>query len=61
MSHTPSIAERDCIPIPHSHRAELDRRLANYASCPDKLLSYEELQEKIAIRKSVILKYPQNE
>ena len=39
------------VPIPQSHRKELDRRLNIYKSNPGRLLSLEELQENIVIRK----------
>ncbi len=37
--------------IPHSHREELDKRLRRYKSHPGNLLSLEELQGRIELRK----------
>ena len=39
------------VPIPQSHKAELDRRLRRYKSHPGNLLSLEELQGRIDRRK----------
>jgi len=39
------------VPIPHSHREELDKRLRRHKSHPGNLLSLEELQGRIALRK----------
>jgi len=39
------------IPIPQSHKEELDRRLARYEAHPGSLLSLEELQGRIESRK----------
>lgn len=39
------------VPVPESHRKELDRRLKRYSSKPGNLLSLEELQGKIELRK----------
>ncbi|MCX7046647.1 MAG: addiction module protein [Candidatus Sumerlaeota bacterium] len=46
-----SISSHEQIPIPESHKAELDRRLANYQAHKGRLLSLEELQERIEKRK----------
>lgn len=46
-----SIASRGHIPMPESHKVELDRRLAKYKSRSGRLLSLKELQERIAKRK----------
>jgi putative addiction module component (TIGR02574 family) len=40
-------SEPASIPVPQSHRAELDRRLATYEEDPGRLLGLEDLQEKI--------------
>lgn len=40
-------AEPASVPVPQSHRAELDRRLAAYEKDPAKLLSLEDLRERI--------------
>ncbi len=43
-----SIASKPAsIPLPQSHRAELDRRLAAYEKDPGRLLSLEDLRERI--------------
>ncbi len=39
------------VPIPQSHKEELDRRLRRYKSHPGNLLSLEELQGRIDRRK----------
>jgi putative addiction module component (TIGR02574 family) len=39
------------VPIPESHKAELDRRLRQYESAPGSLLSLEDLRERIEKRK----------
>ena len=39
------------LPIPQSHKEELDRRLKRYEANPGNLLSLEELQGKIESRK----------
>jgi putative addiction module component (TIGR02574 family) len=39
------------VPVPQSHRDELDRRLARHRARPGNLLSLEELQARIARRK----------
>ena len=39
------------VPVPQSHKEELDRRLQSYASAPGNLLSLEELQDRIERRK----------
>ncbi|MDA3787957.1 MAG: addiction module protein [Desulfobacula sp.] len=39
------------VPIPHSHKEELDRRLKRYQSHPTNLLSFDELQGRIELRK----------
>lgn len=47
-----SIASNESsVPIPQSHKEELDRRLRVYTSGHGKLLSLEELQAKIEKRK----------
>ncbi len=44
-------SEESAVPVPQSHTAELDRRLAKYKSGPGKLLSLDELKERIEARK----------
>jgi len=39
------------VPVPQSHKEELDRRLRKYNSDPGNLLSLEELQVRIERRK----------
>jgi len=39
------------VPVPESHKAELDRRLRRYESAPGSLLSLEDLRERIETRK----------
>lgn len=39
------------VPIPISHKKELDKRLHQYNTDSDNLLSMKELQEKIRLRK----------
>lgn len=46
-----SISSRERIPVPESHKAELDRRLAKYQNQHNRLLSLKELQERIEKRK----------
>ena len=43
--------EESAIPVPQSHMAELDRRLAKHKSSPGELLSLDELQKRIESRK----------
>ena len=40
-------AEPASVPVPRSHRAELDRRLTAYEKDPGRLLSLEDLKERI--------------
>jgi len=44
-------SEESDIPVPNSHMAELDRRLARHKSGPGALLSLDELRAKIESRK----------
>ena len=44
-------SEESAIPVPQSHMAELDRRLARHKSSPGALLSIDELRAKIESRK----------
>ena len=39
------------VPVPQSHKAELDRRFRDYQANPGKLLTLKELQARIAKRK----------
>lgn len=43
--------DESAVPIPHSHRDELDRRLRIHESVPGNLLTLEELQARIEKRK----------
>jgi putative addiction module component (TIGR02574 family) len=43
--------EDDDIPIPESHKQELDRRYMNYQKMPGNLLTLQELQTRIEKRK----------
>ncbi len=43
--------DESSVPVPQNHREELDRRLERHQSDPGRLLSLEELQEKIERRK----------
>lgn len=44
-------ADETAIPVPESHKAELDARLKRYASAPGTLLSLDDLRAKIEKRK----------
>jgi len=44
-------AERSSIPIPESHKVELDKRLKRYEASPGSLLSLDDLQARIEKRK----------
>jgi putative addiction module component (TIGR02574 family) len=44
-------ADEASIPIPDSHRAELDERLKRYESTPGSLLSLDDLRTRIEKRK----------
>ena len=46
-----SISSKERIPMPESHKAELDRRLAKYRNRSGGLLSLKELQARIEKRK----------
>jgi len=46
-----SIASRERIPVPESHKSELDRRSAKYQNHGGRLLSLKELQARIEKRK----------
>jgi putative addiction module component (TIGR02574 family) len=39
------------VPVPQSHREEIERRLERYEKEPGRLLSHEELQQRIKARK----------
>jgi putative addiction module component (TIGR02574 family) len=43
--------DESSVPVPPSHKEELDRRLQSYESAPGNLLSLEELQGSIESRK----------
>jgi putative addiction module component (TIGR02574 family) len=40
-------AEESSVPVPQSHRAELDRRLAEYERDPGRLLTLEDLRQRV--------------
>ena len=44
-------SDESVVPVPQSHIEELDKRLRKYESAGERLLSIEELQEKIEKRK----------
>jgi putative addiction module component (TIGR02574 family) len=44
-------SDASSVPVPQSHRAELDRRLASFARKPDKLLTFEDLRERVEERR----------
>ena len=44
-------ADESEIPVPDSHLRELDRRINRHSSNPGKLLTLEELQERVKARK----------
>lgn len=44
-------ADEASIPVPDSHRAELDARLKRYESAPGSLLSLDDLRARIEKRK----------
>ena len=46
-----SIVSREHVPVPQSHKAELDRRLVKYQTQRNRLLSLKELQMRIEKRK----------
>lgn len=46
-----SIASRERIPVPESHKVELERRVTKYQNRSGRLLSLKELQTRIATRK----------
>ncbi len=45
------VSDESNVPVPQSHRNELDRRLKRYKSEPGNLLSLEELRARIEKRK----------
>lgn len=44
-------SDESAVPVPQSHRKELDKRLKRYESVPGNLLSLDELHAKIERRK----------
>ena len=47
-----SIASKpETVPVPQSHREELDRRLAEYEKDPGRLLTLDDLRERIEARR----------
>jgi putative addiction module component (TIGR02574 family) len=45
------VSDVTAVPVPKSHKGELNRRLKRYKSTPGNLLSLEELQTRIERRK----------
>jgi len=43
--------DESSVPVPQSHKEELDKRLRRYKSHPGNILSLEELQERVERRK----------
>ena len=43
-------ADESSVPVPDSHRQELDRRLARHKAEPGKLLTLEEMQARVQVR-----------
>lgn len=44
-------SDESAIPVPQSHMAELDKRLARHKAMPGEILSLDELQRRIKSRK----------
>ncbi len=44
-------ADETSVPVPQSHRAELDRRMGEYEKDPGRLLSLEDLRQRVEGRK----------
>ncbi len=44
-------SEESSIPVPQSHREELDRRLAEYEKSPGRLLTLDDLRGRIEARR----------
>jgi putative addiction module component (TIGR02574 family) len=44
-------SDESTVPIPQSHREELDQRLKKYVSAPGNLLSLEDLRTKVERKK----------
>ncbi|MCL5281766.1 MAG: addiction module protein [Planctomycetes bacterium] len=44
-------AEESSVPMPQSHREELDRRLAEYENNPGRLLTLDDLRGRIEARR----------
>lgn len=44
-------SDESAVPVPESHKIELDRRLKRYESAPGTLLSLDELRTRIEKRK----------
>jgi len=44
-------AEESSVPVPQSHREELDRRLAEYEKDPGTLLTLDELRGRVEARR----------
>jgi len=44
-------SEESSVPVPQSHREELDRRLAEYEKDPGRLLTLEDLRGRIEARR----------
>jgi putative addiction module component (TIGR02574 family) len=44
-------AEESSVPVPQSHREELDRRLAEYEKDPGRLLTLDDLRGRVEARR----------
>jgi putative addiction module component (TIGR02574 family) len=44
-------SDESSVPVPQSHRDELDRRLTQYEKDPGRLLTLDDLREKIEARR----------
>jgi len=45
------VSEESSVPMPQSHRAELDRRLAEHERSPGQLLTLDDLRHRIEAQK----------
>ncbi|OGL50061.1 MAG: addiction module protein [Candidatus Schekmanbacteria bacterium RBG_13_48_7] len=45
------VSDESAVPIPQSHKKELDKKLKKYENAPGNLLSLDELQTRIERRK----------
>jgi putative addiction module component (TIGR02574 family) len=44
-------ADESSVPMPDSHREELDRRLAEYEKDPGRLLTLDDLRRRVEVRR----------